>query len=126
MPTTDTAPPRESDLTASGRAPEPSSFLMPATGVRRLLGAVLSPRAVSRLAAVRRTMDLIVAGAVGVGLGVLSPRARVLTRSRLGSTGVLDYSGGTIRLVVDSEAELPRLRSCLKEPETVAWVERDV
>lgn len=71
-------------------------------------------------------MDVIVAGVLGTGLRVLSPRARVLTRGRLAGTGLLDYPAGTIRLVVDSEAELPRLRSCLKEPETVAWIERYV
>jgi FkbM family methyltransferase len=42
-----------------------------------------------------------------------------------GRTGRLDYAGGDIRLCVDSWIEHEvRLRSCAKEPETVAWIEQ--
>jgi FkbM family methyltransferase len=66
------------------------------------------------------------AAALGKALGVLPLRIKALTRSRLESIGRLDYPSGSIRLMVDSEAELARLRSCLKEPETVAWIEQFV
>jgi FkbM family methyltransferase len=59
-------------------------------------------------------------------LRALPLRLRALTKDRFTSTGVLDYPGEPIRLQVDSEAELPRLHSCEKEPETVAWIERFV
>jgi FkbM family methyltransferase len=38
-------------------------------------------------------------------------------------TGRLDYARGTIRMHVDSVAQINRLFSCQKEPETVAWIE---
>ena len=79
-----------------------------------------------QLARAHRRADLIAAGAIGGVLGALPLRIRALTKDRLGSTGMLDYERSQIRLVVDSEAELPRLNSCRKEPETVAWIERFV
>jgi FkbM family methyltransferase len=66
------------------------------------------------------------AATLGKALGVLPLRVKALTRGRLESIGRLDYPSGSIRLMVDSEAELARLRSCFKEPETVAWIERFV
>jgi FkbM family methyltransferase len=45
----------------------------------------------------------------------------------LGVVRPLDYSGDPILLHVDSLVELTtRLRSCAKEPETVAWIEKHV
>lgn len=40
--------------------------------------------------------------------------------------GSLDYPGHDIRMELRSVAELSRLRSCLKEPMTVAWIEREL
>ena len=94
--------------------------------MKRLLRAILPPGAVSRLISIRRRVDLTVAWVIESVFKPLPLRTQALTKSRLGSTGLLDYPGGSIRMVVDSEAELPRLRSCFKEPETVAWIERFV
>jgi FkbM family methyltransferase len=78
------------------------------------------------LGKVRRTANAAVANLLGGALRALPLRLRALTKDRFISTGVLDYPGDPIRLQVDSEAELPRLHSCLKEPETVAWIEQFV
>jgi FkbM family methyltransferase len=94
--------------------------------VKRLLRAILPSGAVSRLISIRRGVDLTIAWVVRTLLKPLPLRTQALTKGRLGSTGMLDYPGGSIRMVVESEAELPRLRSCFKEPETVAWIERFV
>jgi FkbM family methyltransferase len=94
--------------------------------VKRALRRVLPERAVVRLADAHRRADIAAASALGTVLGALPLRVRALTRDRLASTGMLDYARSPIRLVVDSEAELPRLNSCRKEPETVAWIERFV
>ncbi len=80
----------------------------------------------ARLGGVRRSANATVANLLGAVLRALPLRLRALTKDRFISTGVLDYSGDLIRLQVDSEAELPRLHSCRKEPETVAWIERFV
>jgi FkbM family methyltransferase len=92
--------------------------------VKQLLRRVLPADVVATLAAAHRRVDAAMAAALGMGLGVLPLRVRALTRSRMENIGRLDYPPGSIRLVVDSEAELARLRSCLKEPETVEWIER--
>ena len=94
--------------------------------IKRALRAVLPEGTVVRLARAHRRADMIAAGAIGGVLGALPLRIRALTKDRLGSTGLLDYQRSPIRLVVDSEAELPRLNSCRKEPETVAWIEQFV
>lgn len=42
-------------------------------------------------------------------------------------TAPLDWAGGSLRIVVDSQTELTmRSNSCAKEPETVAWLEREI
>ena len=87
---------------------------------------MLSPSAVSRLVAIRRRGDLSLAWVLEKLFRPLPLRTQALAKARLGSLGSLDYDGGSIRMVVDSEAELPRLRSCFKEPETVAWIEQFV
>ncbi|HEY8259106.1 MAG TPA: FkbM family methyltransferase [Gemmatimonadales bacterium] len=94
--------------------------------MKRLLRAILPASAVSGLVAVRRGVDLTVAWTAGALIKLLPLRTQAVTKGRLDSTGVLDYPRGPIRMVVDSEAELPRLRSCFKEPETVAWIEEFV
>jgi FkbM family methyltransferase len=94
--------------------------------VKRLLRAILSPSAVSRLVAIRRRGDQSLAWMLEKLYRPLPLRTQALAKARLGSTGPLDYGDGTIRMVVESEAELPRLRSCFKEPETVSWIERFV
>jgi FkbM family methyltransferase len=94
--------------------------------VKNLLRAILPPEAVLRLAKARRGVDLGIAAVLGTLFRPLPLRTRAVTKSRLESTGLLDYPKSPIRMVVDSEAELPRLRSCFKEPETVAWIERSV
>jgi FkbM family methyltransferase len=101
-------------------------LIMAGNPVKRMLRAVLPERTVEGLAQAHRRADMLAAGALGGVLGALPLRIRALTKDRLGSTGLLDYPKAAIRLVVDSEAELPRLNSCRKEPETVAWIERFV
>lgn len=71
------------------------------------------------------------ASVLGAGVGFSPVRSRVLLKERmqqdLGLVRPLDYSGGQIMLHVDSLVELTtRLRSCAKEPETVAWIEKYV
>jgi FkbM family methyltransferase len=41
----------------------------------------------------------------------------------LNPVGHLDYPGKSIKMTVDSSAQLERLRACRKEPETVSWLE---
>ena len=94
--------------------------------MKQVLRRVLPAEWVATLAAAHRRVDLSLAAALGKALSALPLRIRALTRSGLGSSGRLDYASGSIRLMVDSEAELARLRSCFKEPETVAWIERFV
>jgi FkbM family methyltransferase len=91
-----------------------------------MVRALLPEPAVAGLARAHRSVDLAASRALGAVLGALPLRVRALTRERLTSTGPLDYPRGPIRLVVDAESELPRLNSCRKEPETVAWIERFV
>lgn len=87
---------------------------------------MLPPSAVSRLIALRHRGDRSLAWLFGNLFRPLPLRTQALAKARLGSVGPLDYDGGSIRLVVDSESELPRLRSCFKEPETVSWIEQFV
>lgn len=94
--------------------------------VKDLLRRLLPSDVVATLAAAHRRVDVTLAAALGRAFGVLPLRVRALTRGRLESIGRLDYPPGSIRLMVDSEAELARLRSCFKEPETVAWIEQFV
>jgi FkbM family methyltransferase len=94
--------------------------------VKALLRAILPPRAAARLLRVRRGVDVATAAALGLLFRPLPLRIQVLAKGRFASTGRLDYPGGAIRLVVDAESERPRLDSCIKEPETVAWIERYV
>ena len=94
--------------------------------MKDLLRAMLPPHAVSRLTQVRRGVDLAVAGVLGTLFKPLPLRTQAFTKSRLDCIGLLDYARSPIRMVVESEAELPRLRSCFKEPETVAWIEGSV
>jgi FkbM family methyltransferase len=80
----------------------------------------------ARLGEVRRRANATVAGLLGGVLRALPLRLRALTKERFTSTGILDYPGDPIRLLVDSEPELARLHACRKEPETVAWIEQFV
>jgi FkbM family methyltransferase len=94
--------------------------------LKRSLKERLPPPVLARLGGVRRAANATAANLLGGVLRALPLRLRALTKDRFTSTGVLDYPGDPIRLQVDSEAELPRLHSCHKEPETVAWIERFV
>jgi FkbM family methyltransferase len=94
--------------------------------VKNFLRRVLPSAVVATIAAAHRRLDLTLAAALGKGLGVLPLRVKALTRVRLESIGRLDYPSSSIQLMVESEAELARLRSCFKEPETVAWIEQFV
>jgi FkbM family methyltransferase len=53
----------------------------------------------------------------------LSLQQALALKENLRQTGELDYARGNIRMHVDSQAEVHRLYSCQKEPETVAWIE---
>jgi FkbM family methyltransferase len=68
------------------------------------------------------------ASALGAGVVLAPVRTRVLLRERMdGTLGLvrpLDYGDGDVLLHIDSRVELnTRLRSCAKEPETIAWIE---
>lgn len=53
----------------------------------------------------------------------LPRRVRVRIREFTPITGRLDYPKRPIHMYIDSPAEFARVRSCIKEPETVAWLE---
>lgn len=64
---------------------------------------------------------------VNVVLKVLSsfpPHARALVRERLQATGKLDFKNSEILMDLSSRAEVKRLWSCKKEPDTIAWLEK--
>lgn len=88
------------------------------------LHRLLPPRTVQTLAGARRSVERSLASAVVGLLGRLPGRVAANARERWSPTGRLDYARGTIRLSLESATELPRLDSCQKEPETVAWIER--
>jgi FkbM family methyltransferase len=91
---------------------------------KKMLRALLPDAAVVRLSRANRAVDRILASAAVGGLQACSLRVRVLTRELLsGTRGRLDYDRAPIDVFLSSEAELARLRPCLKEPETVAWIE---
>lgn len=54
---------------------------------------------------------------------ILPIRIRTKISTRIKSTGALDYPSASIRMCVESPTELGRLRSCIKEPGTVAWLD---
>ncbi len=57
----------------------------------------------------------------------LPGRMRLALRQAAAVVAPLDYRGGGLRLHVESLLEYDkRARSCAKEPETVAWIERNV
>lgn len=94
--------------------------------VTRFLRRALPGSVFEALVRARWGTERAAGGLVGALAGVLPFRARVLARGHMASVGRLDYQGGPIALVVDSEAELARLNSCAKEPETVAWIEEHI
>lgn len=56
----------------------------------------------------------------------LPPRVLAALKERVTATGKLDYPRGDVFIHTDSLPEYKRLRSCTKEPETVAWIETQV
>lgn len=95
-----------------------------ASPLTRFLRRALPGGAFSALVRARHAADAVAGGLIGA-MGTLMPlRARMLARGRLAGVGRLDYPAHTVYLVVDSEADLARLNSCAKEPETVAWIDQ--
>lgn len=86
--------------------------------INRLPRAVKAPlRAIRNAAASGAALPLSVA------LNVMPRLVRVRINARTRLTGTMDYRPSPIRMHVDSLTELGRLRSCIKEPGTVAWLE---
>lgn len=48
------------------------------------------------------------------------------TLSALKKTGVLDYASASIFMRIESHEQLEHLKSCKREPETIAWIEKYV
>jgi FkbM family methyltransferase len=59
-------------------------------------------------------------------LALLPKRQQTQIKSLLDPIGVLDYPHAEIKLALSDAPELMRLRSCTKEPETVAWIEQNL
>jgi len=75
--------------------------------------------------ALARGASAAFATVVGTFVRALPARFAVALRSRLELERWLDYDRATIKLRVTSRSELEvRLKSCEKEPETVAWLEK--
>jgi FkbM family methyltransferase len=55
----------------------------------------------------------------------LPARVVALVKWELQPTGRLDYPRADLRMALGSPWQIYRLRSCAKEPETVAWLERE-
>jgi FkbM family methyltransferase len=105
-------------------APSTGSAAAPASSGRRKLRSTLPLPVQQLLTNTRRSLESAVATFVVTVLRLLPLRVRARVRERFSVTGPLDYAGGHIRLMVDSEIECSsRLQSCRKEPETVAWIE---
>lgn len=59
-------------------------------------------------------------------LAMMPTRSRVKLKSRLNILVRLDYPRRDIRLCAESEISLRRSLACLKEPETVVWLEKSI
>jgi FkbM family methyltransferase len=96
--------------------------------LRRVLPSALwarGQRGRARLDAARaRIEDVLVAGTVAAARGLTIRRALAL-REGTARTARLDYDRATIMMTLDARSELYRLRSCEKEPETRAWIEKE-
>jgi FkbM family methyltransferase len=57
---------------------------------------------------------------------LLPTRLIAAFKEKVDAVGRLDYQKAPIQLRLDSLAEHGRLRSCEKEPETIAWIEQQV
>ena len=83
----------------------------------------LVPPASSRLL---RRSRVRVAGAILAGLRRFPLDILAIVKSDLRPVGRLDYAPRRIDMAVNSPWQMYRLRSCAKEPETVAWLEREL
>lgn len=51
-------------------------------------------------------------------------KTQTVLKESVNPVGVMDYERKEVRMFIDSTMQFNRLRSCAKEPETVAWIER--
>lgn len=89
--------------------------------------SVLGDARWANVSAVKRTLTDRLAVKPFARAFELLPRAqavRILEAVRL--IGSLDYPASAIQMELVSEYQLSRLKSCLKEPETITWIERTV
>jgi FkbM family methyltransferase len=84
----------------------------------------LSARQVEQLRKLRDKLSIASFGARALTLLPTRPLVRLKEEVRL--TGKLDYPRAEILMNLDSSAQLARLRSCEKEPETVEWIESHI
>ena len=77
------------------------------------------------LAAVKRRVYHTVARAVAVGLRVLPRPIGAEAKERAEAVGLLDFPE-PIRMTANTPTELRRLHACRKEPETLAWLQREM
>jgi FkbM family methyltransferase len=78
----------------------------------------------SQVEQLRTIRDRISIASLGArALRLLATRRLVRLKEQLQLTGRLDYPRGNILMNLDSSAQLARLGSCAKEPETVEWIE---
>jgi FkbM family methyltransferase len=94
------------------------------TGVKTLRGFLpLKYRSLARAA--WRNLEAAAARLIALALRLLPAGVSIELRDRLVLERLLDYSQAPILLRATSRLEIDvRARSCAKEPETVAWIER--
>lgn len=73
-----------------------------------------------------RSAELETIRALAATVSLLPLHILARLKHELRPTGVLDYGRARIRMGVTSPMELYRLRSCAKEPETIAWLETNL
>lgn len=89
---------------------------------------IRGPSALARLrSAAREGARRLVAAALRAVIAPLPAGVKVVLQEQLVLTERLDYARHAIRLAITSRAEHAyRVHSCAREPETVAWIEREL
>jgi FkbM family methyltransferase len=74
----------------------------------------------------RGTIKQSVGRAIASSMNVFPLKTRVAVKEHITPVEILDYKKATIKMSVVAQSQVKRLHACMKEPETLQWIEENM